>query len=254
MSAAKKRLWGALFIVILIALWQMIAMILNKSYMLPQPIEVLAHIWENRAEIFFVHLPATMQVVGLGLMFSVLAGFAFAVIMDADARIEKAVYPLLTASQTIPTMCVAPVLVLWLGYSVQMRVFVVVLVNFFSVAVNVYDGLRSTNSGMTELLETYGAGRGQRLLLLRLPSAMPDFFTALKIAVPWSMVGAAVAEWLGAPAGLGMYSRNCMMELDAAGLLAPLVVLTVIALILNGILAGIEKKIFKWKADQQVYI
>ena len=248
MSAAKKRLWGALFIVILIVLWQVIAMAVNKSYMLPQPIDVLAHIWENRVEIFTVHLPATMQVVGLGLLFSVIAGFVFALLMDCDARIEKAVYPLLTASQTIPTMCIAPVLVLWLGYSVQMRVFVVVLVNFFSVAVNVFDGLKSTNQGMTELMETYGADRWQRFFLLRLPTAMPDFFTALKIAVPWSMVGAAVAEWLGAPAGLGMYSRNCVTELDAAGLLAPLIVLTVIALILNGVLSVIEKKVFSWKA------
>ena len=248
MSAAKKRLWGVFFIIILIALWQILAMAIGKSYMLPQPADVLKHIWEDRTEIFTVHLPATMQVVGLGLLFSVITGFVFALIMDADARIEKAVYPVLTASQTIPTMCIAPVLVLWLGYSVQMRVFVVVLVNFFSVAVNVFDGLKSTNPGMTELMVTYGADRMQRFFLLRLPTALPDFFTALKIAVPWSMVGAAVSEWLGAPAGLGMYSRNCMAELDAAGLIAPLIVITVIALLLNGILAVIENKLLAWRA------
>ena len=249
MTAAKKRLWGVLFIVFLVVLWQTAAMILDKSYILPQPVDVVMHIIKNRADIFTVHFPATMQVVGIGLLFSVLAGFVFALIMDADSRIERAVYPILTASQTIPTICIAPVLVLWFGYSLTMRVIVVVLVNFFSVAINVFDGLKSTDPKKTELMITYGADRAQRFVLLRLPTAVPDFFTALKIAVPWSIVGAAIAEWLGAPAGLGMYSRSCMMELDAAGLLAPLVVLTAVALVLNGVLSVIEGKVVKWKGE-----
>ena len=90
----------------------------------------------------------------------------------------------------------------------------------------------------------------QRLFLLRFPSALPYFFTALKIAVPWSIVGAAVSEWLGAPSGLGTYSRSCMMSLDAAGLLAPLVVITVIALLVNAVLQFIEKKTVTWNGEE----
>ena len=247
MSSRNKIFWGVLFIVILIAAWQIIAMAVDKSYMLPQPSEVFLHLWENRAEIFTVHFPATMQTVVIGLALSVATGVLLAVIMDSDARVERAVYPLLTVSQTIPVMCIAPVFVLWFGYSLTMRIVVVVLVNFFSVAVNVFDGLKSTDKGKSDLLATYGASRIQQFFYLRLPTALPNFFTALKIAIPWSMVGAAVAEWLGAPDGLGMYSRNCMAQLDAAGLIAPLVVLTVTALLLNGVLSVAEKRIIMWK-------
>lgn len=243
MSASRKRLWGIGFIVFLIAAWQIIAVLLNKSFLLPSPMEVVSNIWENRVELFTVHFPATMQAVVIGLAISVAVGIVFAVIMNADERAEKALYPILTVSQTIPTMCIAPVLVLWFGYSLTTRVIVVVLVNFFTVAINVFDGFKSVSRQNTELMLTFNASKSQRLFMLEFPTAMPKLFTALKISVPWSMIGAAVAEWLGAPYGLGTYSRSMMASLDAAGLLAPLVILTVTALIANAILAIIEKKV-----------
>lgn len=249
MSAAQKKAWGIAFFIILIVAWELLALIIGKSYILPSPVQVIEHIWDNRTELFTVHLPATMQVVGIGCAFSVIIGFLFALLMDIDIRIEKALYPVLTVSQTIPTMCIAPIFVLWFGYSITMRVVVVVLVNFFAVAVNVFDGLKSTGTARTELMITYGAGQIQRFCLLRLPTALPNFFTALKITVPWSVVSAAVAEWLGAPSGLGTYSRSCMLELDAAGLLAPLIILTVVALCLNAVLQIIEKKVITWKGE-----
>lgn len=249
MSAASKKAWGIAFGIILIAFWQILAMLIGKSYILPSPLQVIEHIWDNKAELFTVHLPATMQVVGIGCAFSVIIGFLLAVFMDIDSRVEKALYPVLTASQTIPTMCIAPIFVLWFGYSITMRVVVVVLVNFFAVAVNVFDGFKATGTARTELMMTYGAGKMQRFYMLRLPTALPNFFTALKITVPWSVVSAAVAEWLGAPSGLGTYSRSCMLELDAAGLLAPLIILTIAALCLNGILQLIENKIITWKGE-----
>ena len=247
MSASKKRLWGISFIVALIVVWQLAAVLINKSFLLPSPSGVLVNIWKNRVELFTVHFPATMQSVIIGLIISVAVGILFAVIMDADERVEKAIYPILTVSQTIPTMCIAPVLVLWFGYSLTTRVIVVVLVNFFSVAVNVFDGFKSVSTQKTELMSTFNAKKTQQLFMLKFPTAMPNLFTALKIAVPWSMVGAAVAEWLGAPSGLGTYSRSMMAQLDAAGLLAPLVILTVTALAANAVLIIIEKKIVTWR-------
>ncbi len=244
-----RRCLGIGFGLFLLLLWQIIALGIGKSYILPKPSEVIGHILDNRKELFTVHLPATMQVVAIGGILSVVLGFLLAVVMDWNHRLEKALYPVLTVTQTIPTMCIAPVFVLWFGYTVKMRVIVVILVNFFSVTVNVFDGFKASGIGRTELLKTYGAGRLQQFLLLRLPTALPNLFTALRIAVPWSVVGAAVAEWLGAPEGLGTYSRGCMMNLDAAGLLAPLLILTVIALLLNGILGVIENRVITWKGE-----
>lgn len=250
MSGLKKKCLGIGFGIFLLILWEVLSLAIGKSYILPGPLLVIEKIIENREEIFCVHLPATMQVVLIGCVLSILLGAAFAMLMDLDKRIEKALYPILTVTQTIPVMCIAPIFVLWFGYSITMRVVVVVLTNFFAVAVNVFDGLKSTSKGRSELMLTYGASKWQRFILLRFPSSLPYFFTALKIVVPWSIVGAAVAEWLGAPNGLGTYSRSCMMNLDAAGLLAPLVVITVLALLINTVLNFIEKRVIAWNGKE----
>lgn len=249
LGGKTRKALGIGFGVFLLVFWQILAMAIDKSYVLPQPVDVIRHIIKNKKELFLVHLPSTMSVVAIGCIAAVVLGFLLAVVMDWDHRVEKALYPVLTATQTIPTMCIAPVFVLWFGYTMKMRVLVVVLVNFFSVTVNVFDGFKATSPGRMELMQTYGATKLQQFTMLRLMRALPNFFTSLRIAVPWSVVGAAVAEWLGAPDGLGTYSRSCMMSLDAAGLLAPLVILTVIALVLNGLLALIEKKVITWKGE-----
>lgn len=249
LNPVLRRVLGIAFGLFLLLMWHVIASAIGKSFILPKPADVISHIIKHKTELFTVHLPATMRVVAIGCICSVTLGFLLAMAMDWDHRLEKALYPVLTVTQTIPTMCIAPVFVLWFGYTIKMRVVVVILVNFFSVTVNVFDGFKATSQGRMELMKTYGATRMQQFLMLRVMRALPNFFTSLRIAVPWSVVGAAVAEWLGAQDGLGTYSRSCMLNLDAAGLLAPLLILTVIALVLNGILGLIEKKIITWKGE-----
>ena len=232
----------------LLVLWQILSILIARPFLLPSPMAVLQSLLEHREEIFLTHLPATFGVVLAGGFLAVLLGAAFAVLMDWSPWLIQALYPLLTVTQTIPVMCLAPVLVLWFGYTFRMRVVVVILVNFFTVTVDLCDGFASTRQERTELLRTFGADRLQQFTLLRMPTALPYLFTALRISVPWSVIGAAVAEWLGAPAGLGMYSRSCMLNLDAAGLLAPLLVLTALALMMNAVLGKIEARLMKWRA------
>ena len=249
MSQRSRRIWGLGFGIFLIIFWEMLAFLIGKAYILPGPVDVLESLWEHRVEIFTQHLPATMKVVCIGSVCSILIGTALAILMDRSSLLERALYPILTATQTIPTMCIAPVFVLWFGYSITMRVIVVILVTFFSITVNLFDGFHAASEARMELMQTFGATEMQQFTMLRMPTALPYFFTALQVAVPWSVVGAAVAEWLGAPSGLGTYSRSCMMNLDAAGLLAPLVVLTVIALALNGILKLLERRLVTWRGE-----
>ncbi len=247
LSGRQKHAWSIGFLVFLIIFWQVLAMIIDKSYILPSPVEVIESLWKNRTEIFTEHLPATMLVMAIGCAISIVLGVGLAVLMDVSRTAERALYPILTFTQTVPVMCVSPVFVLWFGYSTGMRALVVVLVTFFSITVNVFDGFKASKKAREELLQTYGAGRWQCLVLAKWPAALPYFFTALHVALPWSAVGAAVAEWLGAPKGLGTYSRNCMASLDAAGLLAPLVLLTMIALLLNYILNILERRLVSYQ-------
>ena len=245
----KKKMLSIGFGIALLILWQILAMLINANYILPSPIRVLQHLRENFTELMTVHFPLTMEVVLIGGLISLALGIAFAVLMTVSPALEKAVYPVLTVSQTIPTVCLTPIFILWLGYSVQMRVLVVVLMNFFAVTVNVFDGFQAVSREQKELLKTYGAGFWQEFWILKVPTALPYFFTALKVSIPWAVVGAAVAEWFGAPGGLGSYSKKSMVSLDSAGLLAPLVIISVTALLVTGLIKLIEKKCITWGTE-----
>ena len=246
MTPLRKRIWGIGFGIFLFLLWDFLSRQIDNSFILPGPGSVFQTIVQNRLALFTVHLPATMVVVLLGGASAVLIGIILALVMDRYQLAARALYPIFTLSQTIPITCLAPVFVLWFGYTIKMRVLVVILMNFFAVTVDLYDGLQATAPGRMELLDTYGADNKQKLLLLRFPTALPNLFSALHIVIPWSVVGAAVSEWLGASKGLGTYSRYCLGNLDAAGLLAPLFILSLVALALNGAVTLTERYCLKW--------
>ena len=169
--------------------------------------------------------------------------------MDLNKKIADAVYPIIIASQTIPTTAIAPLFVLWFGYSIWARVLVTILITFFPITITVYDGFRSTKREMEELLLTYGAGKKDVFLKLKVPTALPYFFSAIKMAIPLSVIGAAIAEWLGAQSGLGYFSKRMMTQLDGAAVFAPIVILSLCAMVSVAIVGIIEDKCVKWRND-----
>lgn len=144
-----------------------------------------------------------MLCTGVGLAISIALGLLLAIVMDASPSAEKMLYPLIVASQTIPTTALAPLFVLWFGYTIWSKVLVTVLITFFPIAMTVFDGFRSAKTDMVDMLKTFGAGKKEIFLKLKIPAALPYFFSALKMAIPMSIIGAAIGEWLGAQAGLG---------------------------------------------------
>ena len=221
----RANLPAAILVFALLILWQMLAMGMDAAYILPTPIQVLQKLWELRGPLFTAHLPATMSVVAIGLIISIVLGMALAILMDASPVAEKALYPLVIASQTIPTTALAPLFVLWFGYSIWSKVLVTVLMTFFPVTITVFDGFRSVRTEMKELMFCMGADERQMFMKLKLPAVLPFFFSALKMAVPLSVIGAAIGEWLGAQSGLGYFSRRMMTQLAGAGVFAPILLL-----------------------------
>ena len=124
-----------------------------------------------------------------------------------------------------------------------------VLMTFFPITITVFDGFRSVKTEMIELMQTFGASRRQIFLKLKLPAVLPYFFSAIKMAVPLSIIGAAIGEWLGAQSGLGYFSRRMMTQLDGAGVFAPILLLSVAAMILVAIVAVIEKRVITWRGE-----
>lgn len=246
---SKANLPAAILMLALLIIWQAAAMHMSAAYILPSPVQVIQKLWELRGPLFKAHLPATMEVVGIGLVISIVLGLFLAVIMDMSEIIEKAIYPLVIASQTIPTTALAPLFVLWFGYGIWSKVLVTVLMTFFPITITVFDGFKSVKTEMTELMQTFGADKKQIFLKLKLPAVLPYFFSAIKMAMPLSLIGAAIGEWLGAQSGLGYFSRRMMTQLDGAGVFAPILLLSVAAMILVAVVSIFEKRLIRWRND-----
>lgn len=245
----RGNLPAAALALVLLMLWQAAAMGIDAAYILPSPMQVLQRLWDLRQPLFGAHLPSTMAVVALGLAISVVLGLGLAVLMDGCPVAEKALYPLIIASQTIPVTALAPLFVLWFGYSLWSRVLVAVLMTFFPITITVFDGFRSVKTEMIELLFTFGANKHQIFWKLKLPAVLPYFFSAIKMSIPLSIIGAAIGEWLGAQSGLGYFSRRMMTQLDGAGVFAPILLLSVVAMILVAIVSIIEKRVITWRGQ-----
>ncbi|MDD6503208.1 MAG: ABC transporter permease [Oscillospiraceae bacterium] len=248
-NRAKANLPAAILMLCLLMIWQGAAMGVDAAYILPSPVQVVQKLWELRVPLFTAHLPATMEVVGVGLVISIVLGLGLAILMDVSPVAEKALYPIVIASQTIPTTALAPLFVLWFGYTMWSKVLVAVLMTFFPITITVFDGFRSVKTEMIELMQTFGASKSQIFLKLKLPAVLPYFFSAIKMAVPLSIIGAAIGEWLGAQSGLGYFSRRMMTQLDGAGVFAPILLLSVAAMILVAIVAVIEKRVITWRGE-----
>ena len=230
----KKHLPAVLTGIGLLILWQVIAMCINAAYILPSPTQIAVKIWELREPLFTVHTPATMLVTLIGLLISVVLGVGLAVVMERFECVERALYPVIVTTQTIPVTAIAPLFVLWLGYGIWSKVLVAVLITFFPITISVHDGLKSAKRENEELLRT---------------AALPSFFSAIKMAIPLSILGAAMGEWLGAQSGLGYFSKRMMTQLDGAGVFAPVVVLAVCAMLVVAVISAIERKLITWRKE-----
>ena len=158
-NRAKANLPAAILMLCLLMIWQGAAMGVDAAYILPSPVQVVQKLWELRVPLFTAHLPATMEVVGVGLVISIVLGLGLAILMDVSPVAEKALYPIVIASQTIPTTALAPLFVLWFGYSLWSKVLGAVLMTFFPITITVFDGFRSVKTEMIELMQTFGASR-----------------------------------------------------------------------------------------------
>ena len=245
----KRYLPSVLFLAALLLLWQLGAGRMDAAYILPTPIGILRKLWELREPLFAIHLPATMKVTGIGLVISIVLGIGLAILMDASPVVEQALYPIVIASQTIPTTAIAPLFVVWFGYGIWSKIVVTILMTFFPITITVFDGFKSAKREMEGLLISYGATPKDIFIKLKLPTALPHFFSAIKMAIPLSVIGAAIGEWLGAQSGLGYFSRRMMTQLDGAGVFAPILLLSAVAMILVGIISLFENILIKWRKE-----
>ena len=235
----------------LAARWDLIADALDiKPFLIPAPSDVGESLWQDR-ELLAEDAWVTAQEVMLGFAIALVAGFAFAVALHMSDTLRRAFYPLLVASQTVPVIAIAPILIVWLGFGIGPKLAIIALVCFFPITVNTLDGLRSVDPDLPRMMRTLDAGRGQILRRVEVPSALPYLFSGAKVAAAVSVIGAVFGEWAGADEGLGHLILIAQGQLQTARVFAAVVVLSALALILFGALALVERR-FGWWTPRRI--
>lgn len=248
MSASPRLavLSPVLLIAVLVGVWQALATVGGLSaFILPSPARVLAAGWQTR-ELLARATATTLLEAGLGLAISLLLGVGLAAAMDFWQALRRALYPLLVASQTVQILAVAPLLILWFGFGWRSTVIIVVLMCFFPLAVNTADGLTSTGPDHLALLHVAGARRGQVWRLARMPSALPSFFSGLRIAVTYAIVAATIGEWVGGSEGLGLYMMRSKNAVATDQVFVAMLVTTVLSVGLFALVALVERLVMPW--------
>ncbi len=167
--------------------------------------------------------------------------------MDSFPLVKKGLYPILVLTQTIPPVAIAPLLILWFSYGIAPKVILVVLVAFFPMAVGLLEGFQSVDEDMIRLLKSMDASRWQIFWHVKFPAALGEFFSGLKIAVAYSIVGAVIAEWLGGFSGLGVYMIRVKKSLSYDKMFAVIFFVSAISLILMALVKYIQYKAMQWE-------
>jgi len=230
----------------LLALWELYVRAGQVSVqVLPSPIAIIQVLINNWSVIYDNTLQTLLETV-LGLAIAAILGLLLAITLDISSWMRRAIYPLLITSQTIPIIALAPLLLIWIGYDIRPKLIVVTLYCFFPIAVATIDGLASAEPELIKLLHSMRATRWQILHLVRLPGAMPAFFSGLRIAAAYSVIGAIFGEYVGAEKGLGIYMQKAANSFATINVFAAILVTTILSLLLFGLVSLIERLALPW--------
>lgn len=201
--------------------------------------------WETRA-VLGPAIKTTMVETAIGLTIAIGLGIAIAAAMDLSSFLHRALYPILVASQTVQILAIAPLLIIWFGFGLLPKVIIVVLICFFPLAISTADGLASADPDLIALLRAMGARRSQIWRIVRLHAALPSFFSGLRVAVTYSVVGATIGEWVGGSAGLGLYMLRSKNALATDQVFVAIVITSAISIGLFTSIYLLERAVLPW--------
>ena len=231
----------------LLLIWQLVCSTgLVPRYMLPSPVEVV-QAFVSELPLLWEHSLITLQEALIGLFLGVAVGFVVAVLMDTFEVLYRAFYPMLIITQTVPSVAIAPLLVLWFGYEMTPKIILIVVSTFFPVTVGLLDGFRSADKDAIGLLRSMGATRLQIFRYIKFPSALPQLFSGLRIAAAYSVVGAVISEWLGGFGGLGVYMTRVKKAFAFDKMFAVIFLISAISMVLMVLVELAEKKCMPYR-------
>ena len=230
----------------ILLIWQLLSSSsLIPPFLLPSPTQVIQALILD-FPLLMEHSKITLVEGLLGLFIGIGIGFCPAVFMDHFHKLYQALYPVMIITQTIPTIAIAPLLVLWLGYDMAPKITLIVIVTFFPIAVGLLEGFQSVDADALNLLRSMGANHMQIFWHLKLPGALGRFFAGLKISVSYSIVGAVISDWLGVYGGLGFYMKIVRKSYAFDKMFAVIFLISVLSLFLMYGVKKLEKICMPW--------
>jgi ABC-type nitrate/sulfonate/bicarbonate transport system permease component len=251
----KNKVYPTVFFIVLIIIWEGISRLnVLPQFILPSPSKILISLFINfRA--MQNHILITLYETLIGFSIAIFLSVAIAILMDAILTLKKTLYPLLIISQTIPIIILAPLFIIWFGYGYLPKIIIVILICFFPITISLLQGLTTVDKEFIDLMRSMGASRYQIYRLVKIPSAMPNFFSGLKIAATYSIMGATIGEWVGGKNGLGVYMIRAKHSFATDRVFASIIIITVLSILLLKIIEFTEKKYMPWlKISEGVYI
>ena len=234
-------------ILLIILIWAIISYTqLIPKFMLPSPLDVfLAFIKDFR--LILSHIGITLLEASLGLLLSIIFSFFLAIFMDRYKLFDKAIYPILVISQTVPTIAIAPIIVLWFGFGILPKIILIFSTCFFPLTISLLTGFKNIDEDMLKLMKSLDASYLKTLFIIKIPFAMKSFFSGLKISATYAIVGAVVSEWLGGEKGIGVYMTRVKKAYAFDKMFASIIIISLLSLMLVWFIKFLENKIIYWK-------
>lgn len=250
LQSTTNSIWPALAILIILAVWQFASGTgLVSKFMLPSPLDVVKAFIED-FPLLMSNARVTLVEAFAGLGLGVLIGFVMAVVMDRFDKLYQAFYPLIVLTQTVPTVAIAPLLVLWFGYEMLPKVILIVIVTFFPITVSLLDGFRGADKDTISLMRSMGASKMQIFRFVKFPGSLSQFFASLRISASYAVVGAVISEWLGGFNGLGVYMTRVKKAFSFDKMFAVIFLISAISLLLMWGVNLLQKKCMPWEEEK----
>ena len=248
MGGTKHFLLRLVLIAAVLAVWEILVKLTGVAeYILPAPSRIFLSMYNGiRTNVYPQHFVVTLTETLLGFLFGTALAFVLGTIVALSRRVEYFLYPFIVMFQAMPKVALAPLIIVWFGLGLTSKVINAALVAFFPLMVNTIVGLRSAEEDRINLMRSLAASKSQIFFMLLLPNALPYIFAGLEIAMIFALIGAIVAEFVGAEKGLGMLIQSMNFNMDVAGQFSILLILSLLGLVLNGIVAFARRRLLFW--------
>ena len=250
-SALVRWSPAVLIIIACVGIWEGVVAINDiPHWKLPAPSGIGEELWDSRS-LLLDHTWVTLQEVLIGFAIALASGVILAFLISLSPTLERVIYPPVIASQTTPLIVIALLLLIWVGYGMQHKVVVVALISFFPIVVNTVDGLKAADADTINLLRTLGANRWQVFMKAQIPTCLPFMFSGIKVALPLSVTGAVVGEWVGSSQGLGYLAIRSQSQFLSERVYASTVLLVLMGIVLFLVAVALERILLPWYHNQR---